>query len=75
MSQSLSDRAAKAAKIANNPDAYKICEGCDSIVAARVATCPNCHAYRFNEDHEEIKSHALMLGTREQASVVAEDLL
>jgi len=74
MSQSLSDRAAKAAKIANNPDAYKICEGCDSIVASRVATCPNCHAYRFDEDHEAIKRHALILGTREQASVVAEDL-
>ncbi len=74
MSQSISERAAKAAKIANQPDAYKICEGCDSIVAVRVASCPNCHAYRFNHDQEEIRQHALALGAREQASVVADDL-
>ena len=40
---SLSERAAKAAKIAQQPELYKICEGCDSIVvrdanASRVVT-------------------------------------
>ena len=47
---SLSERAAKAAKIAAEPQLYKVCEGCDSIVTKRVATCPSCHGYRFIED-------------------------
>jgi len=74
MSHTLSERAARAAKIANQPDAYKICEGCESIVAVRVATCPNCHAYRFDHDVNRIRQHAIALGAREQASVAAQDL-
>ena len=72
---SLSERAAKAARIAENPNLYKICEGCDSIVAKRVATCPSCHGYRFNEDPAIVVEHAKILGSREQRSVVTEDLL
>ena len=30
------DRLAKAREIANNPVAYKVCEGCDSIVTTEV---------------------------------------
>ena len=41
------DRAASAARIISNPTAYKICEGCDSIVAASTILCPSCHGYRF----------------------------
>jgi len=75
MTQPLSPRAEKAALIAANPEAYKICEGCDSIVAARAATCPNCHAYRFDADPESVRQHATALGARDQVSVVAEDLV
>ena len=56
----------KAKEIANNPDNYKVCEGCDSIVGAGANLCPNCHSYRFDE--------AVWLGCREQTSVTAEDL-
>ena len=72
---SLSERAAKAAKIAEEPDLYKVCEGCDSIVTKRVATCPSCHGYRFNEDPAVVIEQAKLLGSREQRSVVSEDLL
>ena len=72
---SLSERAAKAAKIAEEPQLYKVCEGCDSIVTKRVATCPGCHGYRFNEEPDVVVRHAKMLGSREQRSVVTEDLL
>jgi hypothetical protein len=74
-SMSLSERAAKAAKIAAEPQLYKVCEGCDSIVTKRVATCPSCHGYRFIEDSDVVIEQAKILGSREQRSVVSEDLL
>jgi hypothetical protein len=72
---SLSERAAKAAKIAEEPQLYKVCEACDSIVTRRVATCPSCHGYRFDEEPEAVIRQAKILGSREQRSVVTEDLL
>ncbi len=68
------DRLAKAREIANNPVAYKVCEGCDSIVTAEVVICPNCHGYRFDGDPGRVVDQAVELGTREQRSVTAEDL-
>ncbi|MCX8239520.1 MAG: hypothetical protein ACJAT6_001529 [Akkermansiaceae bacterium] len=68
------DRLAKAREIANNPVAYKVCEGCDSIVTAEVVICPNCHGYRFDADPTRVVDQAVELGTREQRSVTAEDL-
>lgn len=70
-----SDRAARAARIAAQPDGYKVCEGCDSIVTGRVATCPNCFGYRFDETPATVVAHAMLLGSREQRTVTAEDLL
>ena len=72
---SLSERAAKAAKIAAEPQLYKVCEGCDSIVTKRVTTCPSCHGYRFAEDPNVVIEQAKILVSREQRSVVTEDLL
>jgi hypothetical protein len=71
---SLAERAAKAAKIAQEPELYKVCEGCDSIVTRRVSTCPNCHGYRFEEDPVEVIRQANILGSREKTSVLTEDL-
>lgn len=70
----LLDRARRAQKIAENPSKYKICEGCESIVAAKVHICPNCHSYRFEDDHECVIRQARALGAREQQSVISEDL-
>jgi hypothetical protein len=71
---SLSERAAKAAKIAAEPHLYKVCEACDSIVTRRVTTCPSCHGYRFNVDPEAVITQAKVLGARDQTSVLSEDL-
>jgi len=71
----LSERGKKAEKIIARPQGYKVCEGCDSIVTARVATCPNCNGYRFDESPEVVIAQAKILATREQTSVAAEDLL
>jgi hypothetical protein len=68
------DRSRKAEKIIADPSNFKVCEGCDSIVAARVAICPNCYGYRFDEDPSMVVEHARTLGSREQRSVVADDL-
>lgn len=68
------DRSRRAEKIIAQPDKYMICEGCDSIVAARVSVCPNCYGYRFNNDPAEIVAQAKLLASREQRSVIAEDL-
>jgi len=70
----LKERARKAAKIIAKPTEFKVCEGCDSIVAVRVATCPNCHGYRFDEKPEAIVAQASLLASRAQTSVVADDL-
>lgn len=70
----LSDRAQKAAKIIADPSKFKICEGCDSIVTTRVATCPNCNGYRFDEEASAVVEQAKLLGSREQTSVIADDL-
>ncbi len=70
----MQDRAQKAAKIEGQPEAYKVCEGCDSIVAARVATCPSCHGYRFDDTREAVVAQARLLGAREQTSVTADNL-
>ncbi len=73
-SKSLLDRARRAQKIVENPDKYKICEGCESIVAVKVNICPNCHSYRFEGDELLVVRQAKALGSREQQSVVTEDL-
>ena len=70
----LADRAARAQKIIEAPQNYKVCEGCESIVTRRVATCPNCHGYRFNSDEEEIIAHAKVLASRPQTSVTESDM-
>jgi len=70
----LTERAKRAAKIIAKPRAYKICEGCDSIVTLQVPTCPNCHGYRFDESPERVIVHAKLLGSRPQSSVKPEDL-
>ena len=70
----LAERAARAQKIIAAPGDFKVCEGCDSIVARRVATCPNCHGYRFNSSEEEIVAHAKLLASRPQTSVTESDM-
>lgn len=70
----LADRARKASKIIAEPVRYKICEGCESIVAARVPICPNCYGYRFNTDPQAVVAQATLLASREQTSVIHEDL-
>lgn len=72
---SLSERQQKAQEIANSPDLYMVCEGCDSIVMREAHMCPNCHAYRFNAEPDVVIEKAIELGGREQRSISYEDLI
>ena len=74
-SPTLNARARQAAEIVGKPQSYKICEGCDSIVTRRIALCPNCSGYRFNKGRQAVIDQARLLGSREQTSVSAQDLL
>ena len=70
----LAERSERAAKIIAIPGDFKVCESCDSIVTARVAVCPNCHGYRFNEDETIVIEQARTLATRAQTTVTRDDL-
>tara|TARA_B100001057_G_C22864605_1_gene955948 strand:- start:148 stop:390 length:243 start_codon:yes stop_codon:yes gene_type:complete len=70
----LDDRARRADKIIKNPKNYKICAGCESIVAKKVIICPNCHAYRYIDSESMVVSQAQELGNREARSVLGADL-
>ncbi len=70
----LADRAVRAQRIIESPGSFKVCEGCESIVAERVVTCPNCHGYRFDEGSERVVEQAWILASRPQTSVTAADL-
>ena len=74
MNDHLQDRAARARKIIEDPQNFKVCEGCESIVTARVATCPNCHGYRFDDSSERVVEQANLLASRPQQSVTSEDM-
>jgi hypothetical protein len=70
----LTERSEKAAKIIAEPGQFKVCEGCDSIVTRRVALCPNCNSYRFDESPEAVVAQAKALASRAQTTVTHEDL-
>ncbi len=70
----MDERARRAAQILQNPSKYKVCEGCDSIVALKANTCPNCHGYRFDENPARVADQAGILASRPQGSVKPGDL-
>jgi hypothetical protein len=75
IADTLSERARQAARIIQEPANYKICCGCDSILKARVAVCPNCGTYRFDDDRQDVVNQARRLGTRPRTTVVSSDLV
>ncbi len=72
--ESKDSRLKQAEKIAHNPEQFKVCEGCGSIVVARAVSCPSCHGYRFDTTPARIVSQAQALAMRNPSSVLASDL-
>jgi rRNA maturation endonuclease Nob1 len=75
MSQSLEERARQAERIKKSPEKFKVCEGCESIVSAKVVLCPSCHAYRFDGRAAAVIKQADILGSREQTSASPMDFM
>ncbi len=67
-------RLEKARLIIETPTDFKVCEACGSIVALTTLVCPNCNAYRFDENPDYVVEQAVLLASREQRSVTQEDL-
>ena len=67
-------RQKQAAKILEQPDDYKVCEGCGSIVTIRTSRCPSCHAYLFDESSDRVVAQAKLLAARQASSVLSSDL-
>lgn len=62
-----------AQKILDKPHSYMVCECCGSIVTRKVAVCPNCNGYRFDESPETVTEQANLLSKREPMSIEAGD--
>jgi len=69
MDSNMIERSEKSARIIAQPKQFKICESCDSIVARRVALCPNCNGYRFDEAPESVAEQAKLLASQVQATL------
>jgi hypothetical protein len=72
--ETLAARGERAAQIARQPELYKVCEGCESIVVRDAGTCPNCHGYRFDESPDRVRSQAEILGKRLPTSIPPSEL-
>jgi hypothetical protein len=73
--ESLAARGERAEQIKRKPELYKVCEGCESIVVAEAATCPNCHGYRFDDSTARVREQADVLGKRLPTSVPPSELM
>jgi len=51
--------------IAKKPQDYKVCCGCEAVIRERAPICPQCFAYRFEDDPETVVAHALYLAKTE----------
>lgn len=47
--------------IVNDAQSYKVCTVCGNIADREATVCPDCHAYRFNDDAKAVADQALNL--------------
>ena len=63
------DHKEMATTIANDPTSYKLCMVCGAIVDKTADTCPDCYAYRFDENSEAVSNAALDLAVKSKTAV------
>lgn len=68
-------RKRQARMIAERPGDFKVCVGCDGVIAMRCNICPHCHSYRYEKDAEFVADHAMKIASHPQESVTKEDLI
>lgn len=64
-----------ATTVAQDPTTYKLCMVCGALVDRHADSCPDCMAYRFDEDVEHVMNRAIDLGSRPQQAVTHLDKL
>jgi DnaJ-class molecular chaperone len=67
-----SERADLARKVVAQPQNYKICRGCDSIIDGGQTICPFCHGYGFDTDEKDVQVRAVELSIKEELSIPQE---
>ncbi|MFI3243678.1 MAG: hypothetical protein R3Y56_05440 [Akkermansia sp.] len=67
------DRKDLAQEIAEKPQQYKICEVCGAIIQRSEDICPECYAYRFNEDEQAIRNRVIDIANKPQQAVGRSD--
>ena len=63
------DRKEMANTIVNDPTSYKVCMVCGAIVDKAVDSCPDCLAYRFDDNAAHVADQALDMAVRPQTAV------
>lgn len=70
-----SDRTEMANTIANDPSSYKVCMVCGAVADKSADSCPDCYAYRFDENTEAVTNAALDMAIKPRTAVSHLDLL
>lgn len=52
-----------ATTVVHDPSAYKLCMVCGALVDKEADTCPDCMAYRFDENPEHVANRAIDIGS------------
>ncbi len=63
-----------AKEILDHPQNFKICEVCGAVIPKSEDICPECYAYRFNEDEKEVCDRVIDLAGKPQKAVGHEGL-
>ena len=58
-----------ATTVVNDPTSYKLCMVCGAIVDKNSATCPDCMAYRFDDNPSAVSDRALDMAAHPQHAV------
>ncbi len=64
-----------ATTVVNDPTNYKLCMVCGAIVDKASPTCPDCLAYRFDDNPATVADRALDLAAKPQNAVSHHDTL
>jgi len=61
--------------VIENPDLFKVCDGCESIVSFKTNICPVCSSYRFIDESKTVKIMAKKFKNKPRQSLLDSDFL
>ena len=57
-----------------DPNNHKICYGCQSIIRKDVGVCPQCHAYRFEDEPGKVDRQIRLIRVKHQWLKMIDDV-